>query len=69
MSDKRKYRVYIKFEEDYKEVYAKDEDEAQEKATNYFLATAPIETLEIEELQRRDIQTITVIYSYCLAKI
>ena len=51
MSDKRKYRVYIKFEEDYKEVYAKDEDEAQTKATNYFLATAPIETIEIEEIE------------------
>ena len=51
MSDKRKYRVYVKFEEDYKEVYAKDEDEAQTKATNYFLATAPIETIEIEEIE------------------
>ena len=51
MSDKSKYRVYVKFEEDYKEVYAKDEDEAQTKATNYFLATAPIETIEIEEIE------------------
>ena len=47
----KKYRVYVKFEEEYKEVYAKDEDEAQEKAFGYFVATAPIETLEIEEIE------------------
>ena len=29
MSDKRKYRVYIEFEDDYTEVEAKDENEAQ----------------------------------------
>jgi hypothetical protein len=51
MSDKRKYRVYVRFEEDYKEVYAEDEAAAEEKAHGYFLATAPIETIEIEEIE------------------
>ena len=51
MSDKpKKYRVYVGFQEEYTEVYAKDEATAEEKANRYFLATAPIETLEIEEI-------------------
>lgn len=70
MSDKKKkYRVYVKFEEEYVDIEAKDEDEAENLAFDYFLTKASIYTQDIEELQRRNNQTITVIYSYCLAKI
>ena len=47
----KQYRVYVGFQEEYRDVYAKDEAAAEEKANSYFLATAPIETLEIEEIE------------------
>ena len=51
MSDKRKYRVYVRFEEDYTEVEAKNEDEAEHFANEYFLTEASICTKEIEEIE------------------
>ena len=51
MSDKRKYRVYVEFEDDYTDVEAKDEDEAEELATQFYLHEASIYTKEIEEIE------------------
>lgn len=51
MSDKKKkYRVYVRFEEEYIDVEAKSEDEAHTLGNNYFLSEAPIYTQDIEEL-------------------
>lgn len=70
MSDKKKkYRVYVRFEEEYVDIEAKDEDEAEHSAYEFFWTEASIYTEDIEELQRRNNQTVKVIYSYCLAKI
>jgi len=46
-----KYRVYVEFDEDYKEVYAKDEDEAETFAYDYFLKRASMQITEIEEIE------------------
>jgi len=43
-----KYRVYVRFEEEYVEVDAKDENEAHTLGNNYFLSEAPIYTNEVE---------------------
>jgi len=51
MSDKRKYRVYVEFEDDYTDVEAKDENEAEELATQFYLHEASIYTKEIEEIE------------------
>tara|TARA_R100000315_G_C5171980_1_gene99295 strand:+ start:567 stop:722 length:156 start_codon:yes stop_codon:yes gene_type:complete len=51
MSDKRKYRVYVRFEEEYVDVYAKDENEAHTLGNNYFLCKAPIYTQDVEEIE------------------
>tara|TARA_R100000773_G_scaffold44364_1_gene45253 strand:+ start:2461 stop:2616 length:156 start_codon:yes stop_codon:yes gene_type:complete len=51
MSDKKKkYRVYVRFEEEYVDVEAKDEDEAEHSASEFFLTEASIYTQDIEEL-------------------
>ena len=65
MSDKKKkYRVYVRFEEEYIDVEAKSEDEAEDSAFDYFLTNASIYTQDIEELQRRNNWTVKYIYSY-----
>ena len=51
MNDKKKkYRVYVRFEEEYIDVEAKSEDEAEDSAFDYFLTNASIYTQDIEEL-------------------
>lgn len=51
MSDKKKkYRVYVRFEEEYVDVEAKDENEAEASAFDFFLTEASIYTQDIEEL-------------------
>jgi len=51
MSDKKKkYRVYVKFEEEYVDVEAKDEDEAEHSAYEFFWTEASIYIEDIEEL-------------------
>ena len=55
MSDKKKkYRVYVRFEEEYVDVEAKDELMAEHSASEYFLTEASIYTQDIEELWRRN---------------
>tara|TARA_Y100001963_G_scaffold117813_1_gene163957 strand:+ start:2566 stop:2721 length:156 start_codon:yes stop_codon:yes gene_type:complete len=51
MSDKRKYRVYVEFDENYTEVEAKDEDEAETFGYDYFLKHASMQITEIEEIE------------------
>ena len=51
MSDKRKYRVYVEFDENYTEVEAKDEDEAETFGNDYFLKHASMQITEIEEIE------------------
>ena len=51
MSDKKKkYRVYVRFEEEYVDVEAKDEDEAETFGYDYFLKHASMQITEIEEI-------------------
>ena len=52
MSDKRKYRVYVEFDENYTEVEAKDEDEAETFGYDYFLKHASMQITEIEEIDQ-----------------
>ena len=51
MSDKRKYRVYVEFDENYTEVEAKDEDEAETFGYDYFLKHASMQITEIDEIE------------------
>ncbi len=46
-----KYRVYVRFEDDYTEVEAKDEDEAEYFANEYFLTEASVYTKQIEKIE------------------
>ena len=45
-----KYRVYVRFEEEYVDVEAKTKTEAHCLGNNYFCSEAPIYTQDIEEL-------------------
>ena len=46
-----KYRVYVEFDENYTEVEAKDEDEAEALGFAYFLKHASMSCVQLEEIE------------------